>query len=87
MTSQYVVCGECFLALGDAHVLSGNFPAAIDAYEEAYEVNLDLEIAVKKIALLKCVSKVFKIMERQHSDLLNTIDDVHNLKDRFDFLI
>lgn len=70
------------MALGDAYVLSVNFVEAINAYEKAKRINSTFDAALKKISLLKCVSKVFEVMERQHSDLLNTIDDVYNLKDR-----
>lgn len=85
-TNQYPLCIQCFMALGDAYVLSVNFVEAINAYEKAKRINSTFDAALKKISLLKCVSKVFEVMERQHSDLLNTIDDVYNLKDRINLL-
>ncbi|KAH7730919.1 tetratricopeptide repeat domain 17 [Aphelenchoides avenae] len=68
-------CSDCFLALGDAHVLDGNFRSAITAFDDAHAIEAE-ENSAKKAALLRCILKIFEVMEHQHTNLLDTIEDV-----------
>uniref|UniRef100_A0A915CY43 Uncharacterized protein n=1 Tax=Ditylenchus dipsaci TaxID=166011 RepID=A0A915CY43_9BILA len=82
VTKRVDNCHECRLALADALVLDGNFQAATVAYEEVYKKNPDYTIAHKKMALLRCVLRVFEEMENQHTHLLDTIQDVNEYKEK-----
>lgn len=70
------------MALGDAYVLDGNFPSAIVAYGKANRLNPELEIGKVKRSLLQCILKVFEVMENQHTNLLDTIEDVNDYKEK-----
>lgn len=51
----------------------------MEAYEKAGE---EVKMAGQKMALLRCTLKLFEAMERQHTHLLATIEDVEDYRKR-----
>uniref|UniRef100_A0A914LYQ1 Uncharacterized protein n=2 Tax=Meloidogyne incognita group TaxID=654580 RepID=A0A914LYQ1_MELIC len=75
-------CAKCLLPLGDAYVLDGNFSEAIDTFDKALRLETDLDLALTKVSLLRCINKIFEVMENQHENLLDTIKDVEMFKEK-----
>uniref|UniRef100_A0A1I8BI43 TPR_REGION domain-containing protein n=1 Tax=Meloidogyne hapla TaxID=6305 RepID=A0A1I8BI43_MELHA len=64
------------------HLEDGNFSEAIDTFDKALRLDINLDLALTKVALLRCINKIFEVMENQHTNLLDTIKDVEMFKEK-----
>lgn len=66
--------------------MNGKLKNAIQVYETADKINSKNPIAAKKAALLKCILNIYKSMENQYDNLLETINESEDYEKKY-FLI
>ncbi|VDN07175.1 unnamed protein product [Thelazia callipaeda] len=72
------------MALADAYALIQNRTKAIDHYNIAFSMDPSMKTAQIKAAALKCDQKLITAMEKQHKNLLNTIEEKNLYNDRYE---